>query len=100
MLHIAIAYGLLGIGLEIAHPDGLRVIGGAALMTGVVVTICVTWLAWRLRQSAAVDALTGLVNGRSWRETLDRELLRSERTGAALSALYRGRRYIGVSCQK
>ncbi len=88
VLHIAIAYGLLGIGLEIAHPDGLRVIGGAALMTGVVVTICVTWLAWRLRQSAAVDALTGLVNGRSWRETLDRELLRSERTGAALSVAF------------
>ena len=87
-VHVAVAYVLLGVAIEIAHSAGVRIIAGAAVTTGTVVAICLMWLASRLRQNATVDGLTGLVNGRAWREALDRELLRSQRTGAALSVAF------------
>ncbi len=87
-VHVTAAYLLLGIALELTHSAGVRIIAGAAVTTGTVVALCLMWLASRLRQNATVDGLTGLVNGRAWREALDRELVRSQRTGVALSVAF------------
>lgn len=86
--HLAIAYGLLLAVLIIDHSHSLPVVFAGCLFNGIVVCISVAWLARRLRNYAGTDELTGLANGRTWRQALTTELAKLDRHNAPLAVAF------------